>query len=303
MLSPVTNRLNRVVKLALISLGATLTLSVIWEFFIEYPLFRLLDWDESVKSVAAQWGHVAVIMIFAAMAVSILSMLSMRLARELKAKDQVMRQKDEERLSFASDVAHELRTPLAVLRAHLDTADETETTSQLIQDVDRITRIVEQVLAKSRIETIDVKPGEEADLSQVCSSIAAFLAPLVIKEGRSIEVVGAEHPVLINGNGFALEQAVRNLVENAIKYSSRGSTITIEVSHSPSIRVIDRGRGVPLKERELIFERFHRADRRSSGSGLGLPIVRRVAEAHGGKIAIEDAPGGGAVFVLNFPRL
>lgn len=295
-------RSNRIWMMALISLGVAFALSMIWEFVLIVPLFRLFGWEDIVEPVISRWGHVAVAMVFTALAVSILTILSMRLTRELKVKEQVLRQKDEERLSFTADVAHELRTPLAVLRAHLDTADDTEMTSQLVLDVDRITRIVEQVLAKSRIETIEVQPGEEADLSAVCSSMAAFLAPLVIKEGRSIEVVGADQPVLINGNAFALEQAVRNLVENAIKYSARGSTITIEVSKTPSIRVIDRGRGVPLKDRELIFERFHRADRRSSGSGLGLPIVRRVAQAHGGKVAIEDAPGGGAVFILNFPR-
>jgi len=172
----------------------------------------------------------------------------------------------------------------------------------LSEDVDRITRIVEQVLAKSRIDSIEVHSGDTVDLAHISSSIAAYLAPLVIREGRSIEVVGADNPVMINGNTFALEQALRNLVENAIKYSARGSTITLDVTDEPSIRVIDRGRGIPLHERELIFERFRRADRRSGGSGLGLSIVRRVVDAHGGEISIEDAPGGGAVFTLRFPK-
>lgn len=296
-------RASRVANLALLSLAVTLVLSVAWEFFLEYPLFMVFGWAEETISISTRWGHVAVIMGFATFAVGVSSMLAMRLVHELKAKDQTMRQKDEERLSFAADMAHELRTPLAVLRAHLDTMDSDDAAQQLGEDVDRITRIVEQVLAKSRIEAIEIAPEEEADLSMVCASMAAFLAPLVIKEGRSIEVIGAEQPILINGNTFSLEQAVRNLVENAIKYSARGSTITIEVRDDPSIRVIDRGRGIPEAERELIFERFRRADRRSSGSGLGLSIVRRVAEAHGGSVAIEDAPTGGAVFVLSFPAL
>lgn len=296
------NRLNRVVQLALLSLAVTLVLSIFWEFALEYPLFIKLGWADKAEGEAARWGHVAVIMGFASLAVVVLAVLSLRLMRELKAKDEVLRQKDEEHLFFAADVAHELRTPLAVLRANLDTLDNTEVTAQLTQDVDRITRIVEQVMAKSRIDSIEIKPDEMADLSHIASSMAAFLAPLVIKEGRSIEVVGAEQPVLINGNTFALEQALRNLVENAIKYSARGSTITVEVSKNPSIRIVDRGRGIPLEERELIFERFRRADRRGGGSGLGLSIVRRVVEAHGGWITVEDAPGGGAVFVLSFPR-
>ena len=294
---------NRVFKLAVVSLLATLLLAVVWEFAFEYPLFIHFGWVDEVESIASRWGHVAVIMSFAAIAVMFLTLMSLRLVRELQAKDEVLRKKDEERMTFAADVAHELRTPLAVLRAHLDSLDDADTNYQLIQDVDRITRIVEQVLAKSQVEAIQLGPDDMADLAEVSSSMAAYLAPLVIREGRLIEVVGAESPIMINGNAFALEQALRNLVENAIKYSARGSTITIEVSQTPSIRVIDRGRGVPYEEREIIFERFHRADRRSGGSGLGLSIVRRVAEAHGGKVSVEDAPGGGAVFVLNFPRL
>ena len=293
---------NRVFKLALVSLLATFLLAVIWEFALEYPLFISFGWVDEAESIAARWGHVTVIMTFAAIAVTFLTLLSFRLVRELQDKDEIMRKKDEDRMTFAADVAHELRTPLAVLRAHLDSLDDADTNYQLIQDVDRITRIVEQVLAKSQIEAIQLGPNDTADLAEVSSSMAAYLAPLVIREGRLIEVVGAESPIMINGNAFALEQALRNLVENAIKYSARGSTITIEVSKTPSIRVIDRGRGVPFEEREMIFERFHRADRRSGGSGLGLSIVRRVAEAHGGKISVEDAPGGGSVFVLRFPR-
>jgi len=294
---------NRVFKLAVVSLLATFVLAVIWEFAFEYPLFIHFGWVNEAEGIASRWGHVAVIMGFATIAVFLLTLLSLRLVRELQAKDEVLRKKDEERMTFAADVAHELRTPLAVLRAHLDSLDDADTNYQLIQDVDRITRIVEQVLAKSQVEAIQLGPDDLADLAEVSSSMAAYLAPLVIREGRLIEVVGAESPIMINGNAFALEQALRNLVENAIKYSARGSTITIEVSKTPSIRVIDRGRGVPFEEREIIFERFHRADRRSGGSGLGLSIVRRVAEAHGGKVSIEDAPGGGSVFVLNFPRL
>ena len=293
----------RVFKLALVSLLATFVLAVIWEFAFEYPLFIHLGWVDEAESIASRWGHVTVIMAFAAIAVAFLTLLSIRLVRELQTKDETMRKKDEERMTFAADVAHELRTPLAVLCAHLDSLDDADTNYQLIQDVDRITRIVEQVLAKSQIEAIQLSPNDTADLAEVSSSMAAYLAPLVIREGRLIEVVGAESPIMINGNTFALEQALRNLVENAIKYSARGSTITIEVSQTPSIRVIDRGRGVPFEEREMIFERFHRADRRSGGSGLGLSIVRRVAEAHGGKVSVEDAPGGGSVFVLSFPRI
>lgn len=251
------------------------------------------------------WLPVVVVAVSSTLAVTILSVLTTRLIRELKLRERSFQRAEEERLSFAADAAHELRTPLAILRAHIDSLDVNDTTRQLRADTDQISRIVEQVLAKSRIEAIEVKPDETVDLAKLCQDMAAYIAPLVIKEGRSIEVLGAETAVVVNANAFAVEQALRNLVENAIKYSSRGSLITIELirlSAEHQVRVIDRGRGVPPEVRELIFERFRRADRRSSGSGLGLSIVRRVAEAHGGRVSVEDAPEGGAVFILHFPH-
>lgn len=295
-------RTDRFLMLGVLSLLVIFMLSVVWEFSLERPLLLWMGWEKKTDNVSSHWGHVAALMGLAAFVVGLLSLFSVGLVRELRAKNKILRQKEEERMSFAADVAHELRTPLAVLRAHLDSLDGGDANGQLSEDVDRITRIVEQVLAKSRIDSIEVRSGDKVDLTQITSSIAAYLAPLVIREGRSIEVVGTESPVMISGNTFALEQALRNLVENSIKYSARGSTITLDVTDEPSIRVIDRGRGVPLHERELIFERFRRADRRSGGSGLGLSIVRRVVDAHGGGISIEDAPGGGAVFTLSFPK-
>jgi signal transduction histidine kinase len=251
------------------------------------------------------WLPVLVMGLSSVLSVSIMSILTLRLIREVKARDQSLHRAEEERLSFAADAAHELRTPLAILRAHIDSLDINDTTRQLRDDVDQMARIVEQVLVRSRIEAIEVKPDETVDLSQLIKDLAAYIAPLVIKEGRSIEALGADRPVEINANAFAIEQALRNLVENAIKYSSRGSTITIALidqGNEYQLRVIDRGRGVPQEARELIFERFRRADRRGAGSGLGLSIVRRVAEAHGGRVSVEDAPEGGAVFILHFPR-
>jgi len=288
-----------------LSVLITLVLAYGWEFMLDAGSAYHPSIDTIQSPAPERWMHVLVIGIFATLSVSIVSLFTLRLLRELKARERSMLKAEEERLSFAADAAHELRTPLAVLRAHIDSLDVNDTTRQLRDDVDHITRIVEQVLAKSRIEAIEVKPDETVDMAKLSQDLAAYIAPLVIKEGRSIEVIGAEHPAVINANAFAVEQALRNLVENAIKYSARGSTITVEVVNQPDecqLRVIDQGRGVPQEARELIFERFHRADRRGAGSGLGLSIVRRVAEAHGGYVAVDDALEGGAVFTLSFPR-
>jgi len=285
------NRCLPIFRYALVSLFITAVLAVAWMF---------------LSPGTVSWTHVLDIVIFVGVSLGIMSFFTKQLISELANQDSILKKVEDERRMFSADAAHELRTPLAVLRAHLDSLDPTETTDQLRQDVDHITRILEQVLVKARIETMAVKPGEQTDLSRVALDMAAYLAPLVIKEGRSIEVLGADRPVMINGNTFAVEQALRNLVENAIKYSARGSTITIEVAGAaygdgPSMCVIDHGRGIPPEEREVIFERFRRVDQRGSGSGLGLSIVQRVAEAHGGGIRVTDAPGGGAMFTLQFP--
>jgi len=156
---------------------------------------------------------------------------------------------------------------------------------------------------ETRIETFSHEDASSrVDLCEVCRNIATLMAPIAIKEQRSIEVTGAEMPVLVVGSRESLEQAVRNLVENAIRYSARGTVITLDVedADAPAIRVIDRGQGIDPEMRQKIFRRFQRADRRAGGAGLGLSIVRRTVENHNAKISIEDTPGGGATFIIRF---
>lgn len=221
----------------------------------------------------------------------------------LRVED-ALRESEERHRTFAADVAHELRTPLAVLQTHLDNLDDSKEIQSLRLDVENMTRLVAQLLAVTRIETLTTEEAlHDVDLGEVCRNVATLIAPLAIKEHRSIEVTGGKVPVLIKGNSGSLEQAVRNLVENAIRYSARGTIITLSVSdqNGPAIRVIDRGRGVALEQREKIFQRFKRADRRGGGAGLGLSIVKRTVNNHNGKISIEDTPGGGATFIITFP--
>lgn len=210
---------------------------------------------------------------------------------------------EERHRRFAADVAHELRTPLAVMRANLDSLEDGEPARSLQGDVDAMARMVEQLLAVSRLESLALEEADEADLHAVCTSVPVRLAPLAVREERSIEVTGSEGPVLVRGDPGALEQAVRNLVENAIRYSARRTTVTIEIGADASIRVIDHGRGIPAELRNTVFERFQRADRRAGGAGLGLSIVRRTVEGHDGSIEVGEAPGGGTVFTMRLPPM
>jgi signal transduction histidine kinase len=110
--------------------------------------------------------------------------------------------------------------------------------------------------------------------------------------------------VLVHGNPDMLARAVRNLVENALVHTSPLTTVEIEIDQHGAISVSDRGPGVPSAEREQIFRRFWRRDRRRQGSaGLGLSIVARIAERHGARVSVADRAGGGAVFTLAVPTL
>jgi signal transduction histidine kinase len=148
---------------------------------------------------------------------------------------------------------------------------------------------------------LEVGPEERADIRKICGRVAEHLAPLAVKVDRSIEITGCPEPVLLHANEDALEQAARNLVENAIRYSDPGTTVSIDIDAKGSVRVLNRGKGVPRHVRETVFQRFHRADQGGDGSGLGLAIVKRTVEAHQGNIEIDDNPDGGAIFTMRFP--
>lgn len=202
---------------------------------------------------------------------------------------------------FTADAAHELRTPLAILRTQIDMIEDREMAGPLRHDVESMSRLVNQLLEMSELETFVVAEDEVADLVAIATDTAAFLAPLALSQRKSVAVTGASLPVRVRGNGDALERAVRNLVENALAHTPLRTTVEIAVARDGVIRVMDRGPGVPRDERGLIFDRFWRRDRRHGGNaGLGLAIVARIAEMHQAAIEVDDRPGGGAVFAIRF---
>jgi two-component system, OmpR family, sensor histidine kinase TctE len=105
----------------------------------------------------------------------------------------------------------------------------------------------------------------------------------------------------VKGNAHAIADAVRNLVENAVNYSPPGSEVTVTTHHDGCVSVADQGPGVPVRDRESIFERFWRGkSAESHGAGLGLAIVKEIVKVHGGEIRVADNPAGGAIFTLCF---
>lgn len=226
---------------------------------------------------------------------------TLRDVTELVRAERIRSEQEERQRAFVADVAHELRTPLAILRTKLDTLTERKVADALCQEVDAMTRLVSQMLAFARYELFRPETGDTADLREVCTAVATHMAPIAIYENRTIEVLADGPPVVVHGSSQALEQAIRNLVENAVRFAPPQSTITVRITDEPAVHVIDRGTGVPADKRQSIFERFGRADRRGEGAGLGLAIVKRIADAHGASVEVSDAPGGGADFCVRFP--
>jgi signal transduction histidine kinase len=217
---------------------------------------------------------------------------------------------------FLADAAHELRTPLAILSAHLDTLPRSQGTEALKSDVERMTRLVNQLLLVAQLESLTITPDETADLADIAVDLAALFAPLAIRRHRTVGVSGAERPVLVRGNQDAIHQAVRNLVENAVRFTAVDTEVEISVDPQGSVTVSDHGPGIPPEERDMLFRRFWQGTRRQKhdgpqniqrrepgggGAGLGLAIAQRIAETHGGTLRIGDNPGGGARFTLTLP--
>ncbi|MFI5000094.1 MAG: ATP-binding protein [Reyranellales bacterium] len=200
---------------------------------------------------------------------------------------------------FTADMAHELRTPLAIMRARIDSLDAGPLRDSLRGDLVGMTRTVNQVLDIAELESFIVGTDAKADLHEVCADAVGFMAPLAVELGKTIALTGHPGPVWVRGHAEALFRAVRNLIENAIRHTPPGVSIEVEVLADGTARVLDDGPGVPDADRESIFRRFWRRDRAKGDSrGLGLAIVARVAEAHDGTVTVQNRPGGGAIFTL-----
>ena len=205
---------------------------------------------------------------------------------------------------FTADAAHELRTPLSILRTRIDVLEDTEIRQALRHNVEGMAHIVGQLLDIAELDAVAIDPSETADLQSVAAEVAEFVAPLALAQGKDIALSGATEPVWVKGNPEMLSRAIRNLAENAINHTAPGSTVEFVVEDSGKVSVLDQGPGIADHERKLIFRRFWRRDRRKAGStGLGLSIVQRIAELHSATITVENRRPNGACFSLKFAPL
>ncbi len=200
---------------------------------------------------------------------------------------------------FVADAAHTLRTPLAVLTARLDNLTDGPEKQALRRDVDRMARLIEQMLHMSRLDGLPLAVSTPIDLHAVAVEAISGLAPLALQRGVELALTESAGLPPVTGNQAALMIALTNLIENALAHAPSGSLVEVTIEPPARITVLDRGPGVPEAERSLIFERFGRGQAaRSAGAGLGLAIVAGIANAHRGSVRAMGRDGGGAVFAL-----
>jgi signal transduction histidine kinase len=211
-----------------------------------------------------------------------------------------------------ADAAHELRSPLTAVRLELQLLDRApdeearrEARANLGAAVERAIHLVEQLLTLARSD-----PREEAGawsripLEQAAANGIADANSLA--QARRIDLSLEAEPAFVQGDPEALRILVRNLVDNAVRYSPEGGQVRVSTHDRASgaaLEVVDTGPGIPLPERERAFDRFYRrSNAPAGGSGLGLAIVKAIADRHGAQIRLDDAPGGGLKVIVAFPR-
>ena len=217
---------------------------------------------------------------------------------------------------FAADAAHELRTPLAALKTQAQVAlkadnegDRQHALVKMVEGVDRSSHVVAQLLTLSRLnqeeELNDVRP---VDLHKLATEIIAYLVPVALEKNIEVELAPPPSNALILGNDTALGILIRNIVDNAIRYTPDKGAIKVAIHQKDNqviFSVIDTGPGIPVELRERVFERFYRIlGTHAAGSGLGLAIVNQIAELHHGKIILGiPSSGFGLQFDVIFPSL
>jgi two-component system sensor histidine kinase QseC len=204
---------------------------------------------------------------------------------------------------FTADAAHELRTPLAALktqtqvaRGAADAAERTRALDNVIAGCDRATHLVQQLLTLARLDPEEpATRAESCDLRVLATTAVADLAPYALS--RKIEIDLAEGaPVEVPGNAGLIAILLRNLVDNAIRYSPEGGSVHVRAAgdgNTGTLTVTDRGPGIPEEERNKVGQRFYRVlGTEESGSGLGLSIVKRIAELHGATVSLDEGEQG-----------
>jgi signal transduction histidine kinase len=215
---------------------------------------------------------------------------------------------------FTADVSHELRTPLTAirsvgevgLRGHRTEASYRGIIGSMLEEVDRLSQLVDRLLTLSRAGTHQPPFAlDRVNLETLAEDVVSHLAVLAEEKGQTLSIEKAASPSA-RADRLVLRQALINLVDNAIKFSPPAGVIRVRLSETRSMAVVDvtdTGPGVPADARDRIFDRFYRSDgSKAIGAGLGLSLARGAIEAIGGQLTLEHSGPGGSTFRITVPR-
>ncbi|WP_352127080.1 HAMP domain-containing sensor histidine kinase [Mesorhizobium sp. dw_380] len=201
---------------------------------------------------------------------------------------------------FLTDAAHELRTPIAILRTRAELLKQEPQSARLLHDIERLSHLAQQLLDHQLLD----RPADQreiVDLDDLVSRVAADFAPLAIEAGYDLAFEPSPDKAFVEVNVLQIERALANLVRNAIEHGGGSGTITIAIDGTGGIEVRDEGPGIPEEERENVFEPFYRLQPQSRGAGLGLNLARQIALLHDGTIRILTGSWRGARIRMKLP--
>jgi two-component system sensor histidine kinase KdpD len=331
--------------LALVAVGVTVSLIGLLRMYLELPTAVLLylvpiilaatRWGRGPAVVAAAASAVGhdfffiepvgtlsigsadeavglVLLLFTALVTAQLAETA-RHAADREREAAVARRSDDLKSALLRAVTHDLRTPLASIKANVSglrqaevaysDEDRAELLAAIDDEADRLDRLVANLLDASRLEAGVLVPHKQPqDLAELVRAVLVRLRPLLA--GREVRLAIAEHLPLVSCDYGQVDQIVTNLLENATRHTPDGTPIEVHLTADGDmarLEVIDHGAGIPVAERERLFGPFERGQTRAPGSGLGLSIARGLAEAHGGRLEVANTPAGGACFSLTLP--
>jgi two-component system sensor histidine kinase TctE len=222
-----------------------------------------------------------------------------------------LRAQFERQAQFIADAAHELRTPLAALKARIELGQREaqpqrwqETLEEAGAHTDRVIHLANQLLSLARIETgaqsIAEGGAQRLDLSQLARELGLAMAALAHKRGVAL-ALEAEQPVWIDGEPTLLTELLSNLVDNALAHTPKDGNVVLRVAKGGVLEVEDDGPGIPEPERDKVFARFYRVHQQGQGAGLGLAIVGEIIRAHRATVELGQGALGGLLVKVRFP--
>ena len=224
-------------------------------------------------------------------------------------------QAEQTRREFVANVSHELRTPLATISAATETlergvnaADSERFHRMIHQETDKMAQLVEEMLDLARLESGLAQPQRlPMDVCLVARSALDRVRPQADRAGLTL-ALRAPDSITVEADADLVQRALGNLLHNALKFTPRQGRVTLEAREEQDavwLLVEDTGIGISADDRERVFQRFYRADparRRGEGTGLGLALVRHIAESHGGTVRVDSEPNQGSTFGFSLPR-